>query len=193
MRSTLRLAAAGLAGLLALATPVAASASPGHSTGAEPAVFVQTDNPAGNQIVGYRRASDGTLTWAATYGTGGMGGVLNGSAVDHLASQGSLAYDGAGDLLLAVNAGSNTVSVFSVDGQHLHLRQVVDSGGTFPVSIAAEGDLVYVLNALDGGDVAGFRADGGRLHPIPGSVRSLGLVTPSDSNQFTHTPGQVVF
>jgi 6-phosphogluconolactonase (cycloisomerase 2 family) len=53
--------------------------------------------------------------------------------------------------------------------------------------------LVYVLNALDGGSVAGFRAAGGKLHPIEGSVRSLGLVIPADTSQFTHTPGQVAF
>ncbi|HLI56795.1 MAG TPA: beta-propeller fold lactonase family protein, partial [Actinomycetota bacterium] len=175
MRKTIRIAAgAGLAGLLALAAPLSASAAPGtHGDGADHVVFVQTDNPSGNQVVAYDRSGDGTLGWAASYATGGNGGILNGSAVDHLASQGGLAYDADAGLLLAVNAGSDTLSVFSVDGDHLRLRQVVDSGGTFPVSIAVSGDLVYVLNALDGGDVAGFRIDGGRLHPIHGSVRSL--------------------
>ena len=41
-------------------------------------VFVQTDNPAGNQIVAYDRAPNGTLTAAQTYNTGGAGGVLDG-------------------------------------------------------------------------------------------------------------------
>ena len=51
-----------------------------HSAGArlaaDPrrAVFVQTDNIAGNQIVVYDRSADGTLTQAAVYGTGGLGG-----------------------------------------------------------------------------------------------------------------------
>ena len=40
-----------------------------------------------------------------TYDTGGLGGVLNGSVVDHLASQGSLTYDWYHGLLFAVNAG----------------------------------------------------------------------------------------
>ena len=74
---------------------------------------VQTDNLAGNQIVAYDRSGNGTLTLAGTYATGGLGGQLTGSAVDHLASQGSLAYD-ATRTLYAVNAGSNTVSVFAV-------------------------------------------------------------------------------
>ena len=70
--------------------------------------------PAGNQVVAYDRADNGGLTLANTYNTGGLGGVLNGSAVDHLASQGSLTYAQRNGLLYAVNAGSNTVSVFSV-------------------------------------------------------------------------------
>jgi 6-phosphogluconolactonase (cycloisomerase 2 family) len=156
-------------------------------------VFVQTDNTAGNQIVAYDRADDGSLTLANTYATGGVGGILNGSAVDHLASQGSLTYDTANALLYAVNAGSNSVSVFAVSGDQLSLRQVVDSGGSFPVSVAVSNRFVYVLNALSGGSVSGYRVAGGTLHPIEGSVRSLGLVTPTDPSQFTHTPGQIAF
>ncbi len=61
----------------------------------------------------YHRASDGTLSPAGTYATGGLGGVLAGSVVDHLASQGSLSYDQRHALLYAVNAGSDTISVFA--------------------------------------------------------------------------------
>ena len=113
-------------------------------------MFVQTDNTAGNQVVAYQRSDDGTLALAGTYNTGGVGGVLNGSAVDPLASQGSLTYDPHNSLLYAVNAGSNSVSVFSVQGDHLSLRQVIGSGGTFPVSVAVRNGLVYVLNAESG-------------------------------------------
>ena len=197
MKSFVRLASnAALAAALvgAFAAPAVAGPSHGaHATGADHVVFVQTDNTAGNQVVAYDRADNGTLTLANTYDTGGVGGVLNGSVVDHLASQGSLTYDSDNALLYAVNAGSNTVSVFSVDGDQLTLRQVIDSGGTFPVSVTASGELVYVLNAQDGGSVSGYRAAGGKLHPIEGSVRSLGLTIPTDRTQFTHTPGQVAF
>ena len=161
--------------------------------GGDHAVFVQTDNLAGNQIVAYHRAHDGTLALDNTYATGGLGGQLNGSMVDHLGSQGSLVSDPEHGLLYAVNAGSNTVSVFSVDGDQLSLIQEVDSGGTFPVSIAIHDDLVYVLNALDGGSVSGFRIDDEHLHRIWGSTRPLGLSIPADGTQFTHTPGQVAF
>jgi 6-phosphogluconolactonase (cycloisomerase 2 family) len=155
-------------------------------------VFAQTDNPAGNQVVAYDRAANGTLTQAGAYDTGGLGGVLAGSVVDHLASQGSLAYDRESGLLYAVNAGSNTISVFSVLGDRLLLRQTIGSDGAFPVSIAVHGSLVYVLNALEGGSLQGYVSVFGHLFALPGSARSLGL-NPSEEPQFTHTPGQVAF
>jgi hypothetical protein len=164
---------------------------PGHPASIGP-LFVQTDGLAGNEIAAYDRAPDGTLTAAGTYPTGGLGGQLEGSVVDHLASQGSLVLDGHDGLLFAVNAGSNTVSVFSVFGDKLLLRQTISSGGSFPVSIAEQNGLVYVLNAEEGGLVQGFRLFGGHLFAIPGSSRALGLnlaATP----QFVNTPGQVTF
>ena len=138
----------------------------------------------------YHRNPNGTLAPAGTYATGGLGGVLNGSAVDHLASQGSLTLDPAQDLLYAVNAGSDTVSVFSVHGDQLSLRQVIYSGGQFPVSVAVHGFNVYVVNALSA-NVQGYVSFFGRLFPLPGSDRSLGLTIPTNTNQFTNTPGQV--
>jgi len=188
--------AAGLGAVLGVSAwaPLAAAAQDGAGgSGADNVVFVQTDGLAANQVVAYDRGADGSLTWSATYDTGGQGGQLDGSVVDHLASQGSLTYDAGNGLLYAVNAGSNTVSVFAVDGDRLSLRQVVASGGTFPVSIAANGRLVYVLNAGGSGSISGFRVAGGQLHPITGSSRSLGLTIPTDASQFTHTPGQVAF
>jgi hypothetical protein len=72
--------------------PALASASSAASgAGAGHAVFVQTDNTAGNLVVAYDRAADGKLAPAGNYATGGRGGILAGSVVDHTASQGSLA------------------------------------------------------------------------------------------------------
>jgi 6-phosphogluconolactonase (cycloisomerase 2 family) len=180
----------------AASTPAAsttpASAVPA-SAGTAHAVFVQTDNPTGNQVEVYARAADGTLTLVHGYATGGLGGALDGSVVDHLASQGSLTYDAAHRLLYAVNAGSNTVSVFAVEGTKLALRQTVSSGGTFPVSVAVHGDVVYVLNAENGGSIQGFRvARDGSLEAPHGWNRRLGLDADA-TPQFTHTPGQVGF
>jgi 6-phosphogluconolactonase (cycloisomerase 2 family) len=180
----------GGAALALGAAPSAEAASAGYH-GASDAVFVQTDNTAGNRIDVYQRAADGTLILVTGYATGGLGGALTGSVVDHLASQGSLTYDAAHGLLYAVNAGSNTVSVFGVQGTELTLRQVVSSGGTFPVSVAVHGDVVYVLNAENGGSIQGYRVEGGRLSPQSGWNRRLGL--DDGTPQFTHTPGQVGF
>ncbi|WP_031521295.1 lactonase family protein [Streptomyces sp. NRRL F-5123] len=176
--------------LAGAAVPAAAAVPrPGSPGGA---VFVQTDNPGGNAVVAYRRGPDGSLHERGTFATGGLGGVLDGSVVDHLASQGSLAYDRAHGLLLAVNAGSDTVTVFSVHGERLEREQVVPSGGDFPVSVTVHRDTVYVLNARDGGSVQGYRITGGGLEPIAGGHRDLGLDTAA-APEFTHTPGQVSF
>jgi len=161
----------------------------------EHAVFVQTDNAAGNQVVAYDQVPNGTLTLAGTYDTGGLGGAQMEppGLSDHLSSQGSLAYDPVSGNLYAVNAGSNTVSVFSVRGDELSLRQVIGSGGVFPASVAVHGDLVYILNSLHGGSVQGYYSSSGHLVPISGSNRSLGLTIPNDTTQFIKTPGQVAF
>ena len=182
-------AAVGAAGTTGLATPAFAHEASGQQGRA---VFVQTDDPAGNAVVAYDRNPDGTLTQAGTYDTGGLGGVLTGSVVDHLASQGALVLDAPRHILYAVNAGSDTVTVFNVDGDTLAPRDVVPSGGEFPVSIAVHGDLVYVLNARDGGSVQGFRHTAGGLVPIAGSNRPLGLDA-SATPEFVNTPGQVEF
>ena len=183
----------GMLAMTALAAPAfaspAASAGDRGNTGA---VFVQTDNTAGNAVAAYHRAPDGTLTLAGTYPTGGLGGILSGSVVDHLASQGSLTYDDEHGLLFAVNAGSDTVSVFRVFGDRLELRQVIWSGGAFPVSVTVHGNHAYVLDALGGGTLYGYRIADGHLTPIPGSSRRLGL-NPNATPQFTNTPGQVAF
>ena len=186
-------AAAAVAAVATAASPAFASASSPASAGpADHAVFVQTDNTAGNRVVAYDRKADGTLIPAGSYATGDRGGILAGSVVDHTASQGSLTYDPRHGLLYAVNAGSDTISVFAVRGDRLALREVLGSGGVFPVSVAVHGDLVYVLNALNGGSVQGYRVLGRFLVRIPGSRRALGL-DPNATPQFTTTPGQVAF
>ncbi len=186
MRAAMRLAA--VVGVLA-STALGLGAGSALAAGGQP-VFVQTDGLTGNQIAVYDRSAAGTLSPAGTYATGGVGGKLEGSVVDHLASEGSLALDRPDNLLLAVNAGSNTLSVFGVYGDRLALRQTISSGGVFPSSIAVQDGLVYVLNSEEGGSVQGFRVLGGRLVPISESLRTLGL-NASATPQFVNTPGQV--
>jgi hypothetical protein len=163
-----------------------------YGTASRGAVFVQTDDLTGNTVVAYDRAADGSLRRTGGYPTGGLGGRLDGSVADHTASQGALALDRAAGLLYAVNPGSNTVTVFGVHGDRLSRRQVLPSGGTFPVSIAVHGDLVYVLNARDGGTIQGYRRLGHTLVKVAAWHRVLGL-DPAATPEFTHTPGQVAF
>ena len=174
------------------ATTVASTGAGTDLSRAGGAVFVQTDNGSGNAVVAYQRAANGALTQAGVYPTGGLGGQLTGSVVDHLASQNSLVLDQATNTLYAVNAGSDTVSVFAVRGDRLQLIQTVGSGGTYPVSIAVRGNLVYVLNGLDGGSIQGFVSLGGRLLPVKAWNRQLGL-DPAATPQFTNTPGDIGF
>ncbi len=189
------LAAIAATALVAAASGSAAAATPRHDFDfhfGDAAVFVQSDNTTANTVVAYRRAADGTLTQAGVYATGGLGGQLGSSVVDHLASQGSLLYDRDLGLLFAVNAGSNTVSAFAVHGTALSLLQVISSGGQFPVSLAVRGNLLYVLNARGGGSLQGYYVVFDHLFALPGSNRSLNL-TPPVTNEFVNTPGEVGF
>ncbi len=79
----------------------------------------------------------------------------------------------SGRWLLAVNAGSNSVSALKITMTlGVQLVNTVPSGGTDPVSVAVQGDLVYVVNA--GSDsIRGFRLGSSGLQPIPGSTRPL--------------------
>ena len=156
-------------------------------------VWVQTNELSGNRIVVYDRAADGTLSQAGTYATGGNGGAAApGTESDRIASQDSLVYDSGHSLLIAVNAGSDTVTTFKAHGDRLQGRKVVSSGGQFPASIAVHGRLVYVLNAGGPGIVQGFWIRGHHLRPIAGSARSLGLANANPPN-FLSSPGQVGF
>lgn len=197
MRLTARLTAALLAALVvagALAGTALARGKADRHARPNPhaaAVFVQTNDPAGNSVIAFDRRPDGTLEEAGAYPTGGLGGALDGAVVDRLASQGALTYDRAAGLLYAVNAGSDTVTVFAVRGDSLRRVQVVGSGGDFPVSVTTHDHLVYVLNARQGGSVQGFVRLGSRLVRVGPWHRDLGL--PSAEPEFVKTPGQVAF
>jgi 6-phosphogluconolactonase (cycloisomerase 2 family) len=193
MKASLR--AAGTIGFALAASAVVAapaSASTIDSIGTGGAVFAATDGLSANAVVAYDRGRDGTLHQAGVFGTGGRGGQLDGSVVDHTASQGALALDRASGLLYAVNAGSDSLTVFDVHGDRLARRQVIGSGGVFPVSVAVHGGLVYVLNARDGGSIQGYRRVGRTLVKVPAWHRALGL-DPAATPEFTHSPGQVAF
>jgi 6-phosphogluconolactonase (cycloisomerase 2 family) len=166
-----------------------AGAQPAPHSGAH-ALFIETDSSAGNSILTYLRGSDGTISLAGKYSTGGNGGAGANSSAAPLGSQDGAILVNKGQELLATNAGSDTVSVFEVDGTSLKLVQQVASGGLFPNSIASFGNLVTVLNAGGAGSVQEFSWSKGKLVSLGSENRSLGLnnTTPPD---FVHGAGQV--
>lgn len=132
------------------------------------AVYTITNEAAGNAVLVFARAADGSLTPAGQFATGGTGSGAG------LGSQGALALSQDGRWLLAVNAGSHDVSVFQVGPSGLGLTSRTPSGGTVPISVTIAGNLVYVLNAGGTGNISGFTLDReGRLAPIAGSTRGL--------------------
>jgi 6-phosphogluconolactonase (cycloisomerase 2 family) len=173
-------------------TAASASQNSASTAGADHAVFVQGDELGGNTIHVFARGDDGTLSASGTYATGGKGGDQVDAPTDSLASQGSLVYDDASGTLLAVNAGSGTLTSFRVEGRQLKDRHVVSSGGRFPSSVAVHGKVAYVMNAGGHGSVQGFEITGEGLRPLPGSYRSLGLDN-KDIPLFSSSPGEVSF
>jgi 6-phosphogluconolactonase (cycloisomerase 2 family) len=191
MRSAWKGAASALlTALVVFVVPAGvAHASPDETSGA---VFAQTNDPAGNSVLVYTRHADGTLTTAGSYATGGNGAAQPGAVVDPLASQGATVYDRNHNLLFTVNAGSDSISTFTADGDRLTLQQVISSGGPFPTSLGVRGNLLYALNAGDDGTVVGFRIAASKLVAIPHSTRSLGLAN-TNPPFFLDSPGQVGF
>ena len=200
-------AIAGFAGPVSAATPASGpansslSASVAEQLGSAPSptwqrplgsgnVFVLTNDAVHNGVTVFSRGLDGRLVQGQTVPTGGRGGSETGAVVDPLASQGSLTYDAHHHLLFAVNAGSDTLSVFRVRGHDIDLTQVLPTSGLFPSSVAVGGDLVYVMDAGGSGAVTGFAVVGDRLRPLPGTTRSLGM-TNDPVPAFLAAPAQV--
>ena len=130
-------------------------------------VYTMSNRSAGNSVLGFRVEGEGLFTPIGTFSTGG-----NGTGAG-LGSQGAIALAEGGSRLLAVNAGSDTVSAFAVDeGGQLDLLGTAPSGGTDPISVTARGRLVYVLNAGTK-TVSGMLLGDHGLTPLAGSTRSL--------------------
>ena len=179
---------AALLATVAVAASAGVPAAASAAAQADPVVghVYVNDNTVGTNTIGvFDRHADGTLTPHAgsPFAAGGAGTGAG------LASQGALQISPDGRFLLAVDAGSNQISVLRIkpDGSlSLVPGGVASSGGVLPVSVAIHGGLVYVANAGAGGsNYTGFRlAPNGRLAPIAGSS-----VTLPDGSQ----PGDVLF
>jgi 6-phosphogluconolactonase len=145
------------------------------------AVYTMSNRSDRNAVLVFDRLHDGRLVRAEAVATGGTG-----TGAD-LGNQGGLVLSGNETWLLAVNAGSHTISVLEVRRRGLRLVEVQPSGGIRPVSITEHRGLVYVLNA--GSDsITGFTLGrDGRLRPLDGSDRPLSG-TGTDPAQIAFTP-----
>ncbi|HEY1517930.1 MAG TPA: beta-propeller fold lactonase family protein [Solirubrobacteraceae bacterium] len=165
----------------AVAAPAVATAHPTHGR----FVYVN-DNTAGtNTVAAFVRNPNGGLTPVpgSPFNAGGAGSGTG------LASQGAIQVSSDGRYVLAVDAGSNQISVLRIghDGAlKLVPAGVVLSGGAQPVSVAEHDGLVYVANAAAAdSNYTGFTlTDGGHLRPLAGSTVTL----PTSAQ-----PGDVLF
>jgi 6-phosphogluconolactonase len=178
---------------VAVAAPAVASTSKNHAVKDQPpgggAVYTETNDPAGNSVVVFDRAANGTLTKRESVSTGGNGShqeVGCGPDCPILDSTNAVVVSDNGRLVFAVNAGSNTVSSFRETGAGLKQVDQAASGGTMPESLALHGDLLYVLNVATQnangttGNIYGYRFNpSGKLTPV-GSSQPLANAAPGD-------------
>jgi 6-phosphogluconolactonase len=155
--------------LVAMFTTVALATWSLPASAAAGAVYTLTNSSSGNAVMMFNRSANGHLALGGTFSTGGVGTGAG------LGSQGAVILDASNRFLFAVNAGSNTISVFSVTYNGLTLVGTTSSWGQNPISLASFGNMLYVLN--DGGAVggtdtlAGFTVDAnGNLHNITSGV-----------------------
>jgi 6-phosphogluconolactonase len=157
-RRLTRIALLGLAAVAALAIAGVANAQ---------TIYTLSNSPAGNAVLAYSH-QHGQLIANGSYPTGG-----NGTGAG-LGSQGAVVLSKNGKRLYAVNAASNTISMFAVDPLgHLDWKANAPSGGTTPISVTVDDQTLYVLNAGGTPNIAGFSIRARSLDPIPGSTRLL--------------------
>jgi 6-phosphogluconolactonase len=174
-----------LAALVVLAAAAAVPAVAGARPGPAGFVYVNDNTSGTNTVAGFARGDDGQLVPlpGSPFDTGGQG---TGSG---LASQGAIQVSSDGRFVIAVDAGSDQISVLRIkqDGTlELVPHGDVSSGGAEPVSVAEHDGLVYVANAGAGGsNYTGFTlSPSGRLRALEGSTVPL----PDDAQ-----PGDVLF
>lgn len=150
----------------------------GRDHGKTGVLYTTTNDPSGNAVQVYKRASDGSLSLTQTVQTGSPGLAqqppFTFSIVD---SSNSMAL--AGNVLFVVNDGDNTITSLRVTGNGLKRVDTEASGGILPISVAVSGNLLYVLNERSSSIFAYRFSDSGNLYPIANSARLLSQPFPS--------------
>ena len=140
------------------------------------ALYTMNNAASANYVIAFSRGDDGRLTRMDSVSTDGQGsGPQPVFGTDPLESQDALILSDDNRMLFAVSAGSNEVTSFLVGTNgRLTRASTVSSGGQFPVSLAARGNVLYVVNAMGGGNISGMRINSdGTLTPLAGSTRPL--------------------
>jgi len=165
-----------------------------------------------NQVAAYSRDEDGTLSLLGVYDTGGVGENIRNSGANPLASQDPLIVSKDRRFVFAVNAGSESISSFTVNDDYslspadLGVPTGGNSGAQNPVSLTQYEDILYVVNTgnfVDGNgneldalpsdrnrsnaSIIGFRiGDDGSLTEIEGS-ELIGYGANAGSIEFSDT------
>ena len=159
----------------------------------EGAVYTMTNGLLSNEVVAFGINPGGQLAYVGSFPTGGAGSTEfdGGEGLDPLISADSIIVT-EDDCLVCVNAGSDTISSFTIeDDFSLTLVSTINSGGVGPNSLAYSNGRVFVSNidrdgfALgdpnvprgepnDEGNITGFSINSnGILVPLAGSTFDL--------------------
>jgi hypothetical protein len=187
--------------------------------------MTNSTNPVrGNEIAMYDRSMNGDLQLVGFFPTGELGagkpqlgsgpsptaqifkiksnGPLLAANLDGLGSSNSLILSPDKRCLYAVNAGSNSLSSFKVEGNGLNLISIENSHGVLPVSLTISRGVLFVLNSGQednlAANLAAFQVSSDcQLRPLAGSVVSLSRLTdtffPPVPGEGLTTPAQVSF
>ena len=157
------------------------------------AVYTMTNGLLSNEVVAFAINPGGELALVGNFATGGAGSTEfdGGEGLDPLISADSIIVT-EDECLVCVNAGSDTISSFTIEEDYsLTLVSTISSGGVGPNSLAYSNGRVFVSNidrdgfALgdpiiprgepnDEGNVTGFTINAnGILTPIAGSTFNL--------------------
>ncbi|KAH8802847.1 hypothetical protein F5884DRAFT_486874 [Xylogone sp. PMI_703] len=173
----------------------------GQAANKPKAVYFIT-NAANNSIVALKVNDNGTLSNGSVTATGGAGlsgvdATGNPAAPDSLFSQGAIKV--AGNTLVAVNPGDNTISMFSIDPNDATkltmVGQPADTLGEFPVSVTISTKLnqACVANSGAKAGVACYSISAQGLTPLDTSLRTFNINQKTPPTGPLNTVSQVFF
>ena len=141
------------------------------------AVYTMSDRTSMNEVFVYRIDPTGQLQWVRTVETKGTG--LSTTDGDPLASQGALTV--FSNYLFAVNPGSNSLSLFTInpsDPTELTLISVQPTLGSFPISVTVNSKYACVLTAGPTSAIRCYTYGPSGLTIIPAFDRDLTSIVP---------------